>query len=303
MPGEYSIPPWLRATDTTTPYLSGVKEGAGIAEEHAQLQANIAMQQQKLQLQQQEDAQAAQQYQQQLAEKQQETQRQFDLDQQRLKIQDAYQQRQTGLKQQAVQDAHQKLQMASQSAAQQYSAMQSYQEDAQNPDIGPEKAAIKWGPMMSKSGAVPQSVIDSAQRRVETQAPVTTEPLTDPATGATIPGKVVATINGRKAIVNDPSYEVGAREKAAATKAEQSQKSAAQREAKKALADFLKANSAWAPALTTGDTSTLGPEMKKQFPAIKAQYDALKAAASGQQSETQTSTGTTSDKDPLGLFK
>ncbi len=282
--------------------MSGVKEGAAVAQEHQQLQASLAMQSQKLQMQQQEDAQAAQQFQQQLAQKSQETQRQADLDQQRLAITGQYQQQQMGIKQQQLQQGQQKLQMASREAADRFSAQQEMTNRTAPVEEGgggedPDKVMLELYPRLYKSGAGASGLATEISRKDQANAPVTTEELKDPATGARVPGKVIANINGRKVVVDDQSYLVAQREKAAAASNAQRQKFQAKRDATKALNDFMKANDEFAAALLSGDTSSMGPTSKKQFPAIKAQYDQLKAAAQGAGSDAAT------EKDPLGLFK
>lgn len=273
---EYPIPPWLQAADPTKYQTEGMRLGMEAAQATISAQqknAQLQMEQQRMQNEQEQTALS-------FALKQQQAQRENDLQQQRIAVDAAYKQQIGALRMQQLQTAQEKLTMQAQQQAQRALSYQGYMKDFEDAGDDPQKqaaAAMKWGPLLSASGAMPSGGIQALSRGAITapesikSIPVEGQPgvfgYQDPTTGRVglhnVPGADV------------PGY-VSPRER---LKAQQ------QRQAQSALEKF-ESNPQFAlyRDYLTGakDPKELGPARAKEFPAIRDTWERLKKAAKGE---------------------
>ncbi len=99
--------------------------------------------------------------------KQDQAEKENILAQQRIQVGAAYQQQEVALKQQEIQQNQQKLQQATQAAARNYAAMQSYQQEVSQPGADPLQAILKWGPMMGHQTSAEAAAIRASQMKKE----------------------------------------------------------------------------------------------------------------------------------------
>jgi hypothetical protein len=165
MATNYVIPPWLHgvsAGEIGSLFAGGLKAGLSAAEEQARLnleaqakQASLnqaaneasqrfAMEQQRLQAEQEQWAMKSQ-------IQQQANERDAALQSQKIEMEKAYHEQMAGLRQMQLQDTHQKTQMAIEKASSQFAAQQEYQQRlAQGEDQA--SLVLELGPAMGNMG-------------------------------------------------------------------------------------------------------------------------------------------------------
>jgi len=154
---EYPMPSWLQAPDPSARLLEGFRAGSAISEANARLQSQAN-----------ETAMQMQVHQQQM---QQEQLRQ----QQQLQITQAYHQAQIGLRQQALQEAHQKNQVAIQQAAREAQGeglVKQYID--QHQDMPVEQASLRGRMMYNeyfRNSSAGMGSMGSALQRMQAQVP------------------------------------------------------------------------------------------------------------------------------------
>jgi hypothetical protein len=184
MPASYPIPPWLHgvsAGEIGQLYEGGLRTGVSAAEAQARTAMEAQRMAQQFSMEQQRLAQEREIAQMQTQVRQQQLQAESARQSQQLEMTKAYHDQVTGLRMAELDEQKQRVQLASQTAAQTFAARQGFQQDLVEAGDDPAKqrrAALKWGPMLQGMGGVMSKAL--GDNMMGTTGPVQSVSVLDP---------------------------------------------------------------------------------------------------------------------------